>query len=298
MTDQPFAAPGRFYRGNLHTHSDRSDGLKSPEEVVQAYRQAGYHFIAMTDHFEARYDWPVTDTSHLDDGDFISIPGAELHAPANSMGDLWHIVAVGLPPDFAATGPDETGSQLAARAAAAGAFIGIAHPACSGLSLEDVEALPDAHAVEIYNHLGAVYIDRGDGWYLAEAALSCGRRLTAYAADDAHFKPGDHFGGWVEVKAESLDRSAILEALKNGRFYSTQGPRILDLQIGAAFVDIACTPAQRAVALGRGTKAAHAHGQALTQFRLPLERFGDGYVRLVIIDADGKKAWTNPIWLG
>ena len=27
----PFALPGRFYKGNLHTHSTRSDGGLSPE---------------------------------------------------------------------------------------------------------------------------------------------------------------------------------------------------------------------------------------------------------------------------
>jgi predicted metal-dependent phosphoesterase TrpH len=40
----------RRFRGNLHTHSDRSDGIAPPESVIDAYRAAG-----LTDHFEARW---------------------------------------------------------------------------------------------------------------------------------------------------------------------------------------------------------------------------------------------------
>ena len=41
-----FTAPGRFWRGNLHTHSTRSDGVVSPEEVCRRYRAEGYDFLA------------------------------------------------------------------------------------------------------------------------------------------------------------------------------------------------------------------------------------------------------------
>ena len=42
---------GRFYRGNLHCHSNLSDGRWSPEDVIGAYRDAGYDFICLSDHF-------------------------------------------------------------------------------------------------------------------------------------------------------------------------------------------------------------------------------------------------------
>ena len=31
---------GQFFRGNLHCHSNRSDGLGNPEDVAAAYRDA------------------------------------------------------------------------------------------------------------------------------------------------------------------------------------------------------------------------------------------------------------------
>ena len=53
---------GRFFRGNLHCHSNLSDGKWSPEDVALAYRDAGYDFLCLSDHFEAEYGWRITDT--------------------------------------------------------------------------------------------------------------------------------------------------------------------------------------------------------------------------------------------
>ena len=45
MSIPPFSTPGRFWRGNLHTHSNLSDGALAPEQVIAAYRGAGYDFM-------------------------------------------------------------------------------------------------------------------------------------------------------------------------------------------------------------------------------------------------------------
>ena len=37
----PFAAEGRFYKGNLHTHSTASDAVRDPDQVCAMYREAG-----------------------------------------------------------------------------------------------------------------------------------------------------------------------------------------------------------------------------------------------------------------
>jgi histidinol phosphatase-like PHP family hydrolase len=51
---------GRYFRGNLHCHSDLSDGKRTPADVVAAYHDAGYDFIVLSDHFEGEYGWRVT----------------------------------------------------------------------------------------------------------------------------------------------------------------------------------------------------------------------------------------------
>ena len=127
-TDPTFSAPGRFWKGNIHTHSNASDGVRSPEAVCATYREAGYDFLALTDHFMAKYGYPIVDTRPFRTGQFTTILGAELHAPATQLGEIWHILAVGLPTEFAPLQEGETGAALAARAVAAGAFVAIPHP--------------------------------------------------------------------------------------------------------------------------------------------------------------------------
>src|SRR5688500_4260571 len=128
MHNLPFDKPGRFWRGNLHTHSTRSDGGLPVAEVIAAYQHQGYDFLVVTDHFMDRFDYPVVDTREFHTDSFTTILGAELHAPALSHGERWHLLAVGVPLDFAVCTDDEDGPRLARRAADAGAFVAIAHP--------------------------------------------------------------------------------------------------------------------------------------------------------------------------
>ena len=99
MTDF-FTAPGGFYRGNLHTHSTLSDGALEPKEVCRRYRDEGYDFISLTDHFLGRYGWPIADTEPYRKPGFTTVLGAELHSGAQANGELWHILAVCLPAGF------------------------------------------------------------------------------------------------------------------------------------------------------------------------------------------------------
>lgn len=305
MTDA-FTAPGRFWRGNLHTHSDRSDGCLTPEEVCRRYRAEGYDFLALTDHFVGLYDYPIVDTLPFRAPGFTTILGAELHSGAMANGELWHILAVGLPADFAPSNSphfrpvaaQETGAEIAARAAAAGAFVAIAHPQWSGLTMEDARAITAAHAVEIYNHGCAMGCDRPDGGHMLDLLLAEGRHINAIATDDAHFTEPDHFGGWVMVKAEDNEPEALLAALKRGDYYSSQGPEIRVIEVGARAVTVTCSAAASVVVMGQGTAAKGVHGAALTRAEIPLDRFhGSPWIRVSVIDRAGKRAWSNPIWL-
>ena len=299
MDNLPFDKSGRFYRGNLHTHSTRSDGVLNPEEVVAAYRRAGYDFVALTDHFLPRYGFPVTDTRALRDAAFTTLLGAELHAPALENGELWHILAVGLPLDFAPPAADETGPALAARAAAAGAFVGIAHPAWYGLTLADALSLEAAHAVEVYNDTCGALNDRAASWFMSDALGVRGRRLSAFAADDAHFRPErpDAFGGWVQVRAERLEPAALLAALKAGHYYSSQGPRLDAIALAGERLSVRCSPVRAIFLSGPRSRSDRLLGDGLTEAEFPVEGFRGGYCRVTVVDAAGKRAWSNPIWL-
>lgn len=298
-----FTAPGRFWRGNLHTHSTRSDGVLPPEEVCRRYRDEGYDFLALTDHFVGAYGYPIVDTVPYRSNAFTTILGAELHSGAMANGELWHILAVGLPADFAPSrSPDfhpvagqESGAEIAARAVAAGAFVAIAHPQWSGLTLADARSITAAHAVEVYNHGCANGCDRPDGFAIADLLLTEGRRLSLVATDDAHFYEPDHFGGWVMVKAEANEPAALLDALKAGAFYSSQGPELRDVEITADEVRVEMTAASALIVQGAGTAARAVHGHSMTRATMPLDRFrASPWIRVTVVDAAGRRAWSNP----
>jgi len=300
----PFSLPGRFWRGNLHTHSNQSDGKLPTADVVTAYKNAGYDFLQLSEHFVSHFNYPINDTSTFRGNDFTTLIGVELHAPETSAGELWHIVAAGLPLDFDPPGPTETGPELARRARDAGAFIAIAHPAWSRYTIEDGRALDAAHAVEIYNHGCEVENDLGNGWYLHDQLLNEGQRLTAIATDDAHFANQDYFGGWVSVKAQSLDPEGLLAALKAGHFYSSQGPEIHGVELRGKELTVNCSPVDVITVVCGNSRTCVKVGKSITNASFDLTKLEKGWLlkkpsawfRVTAIDHAGKKAWTNAYW--
>lgn len=305
MRPLAFSNPGTFFRGNLHTHSTRSDGALAPGEVCRRYRAQGYDFIALTDHFVGLFDYPIVDTANFRGDGFTTILGAELHSGAMENGELWHILAVGLPADFApGDAPHftpvegmETGPALARRAREAGAFVAVAHPEWSGLTLADARSIDAAHAIEVYNHGCAVDSDRPHGFATLDLLLGEGRRLDLIATDDAHFHAPDAFGGWVMVKAEANEPGALLEALKAGAFYASTGPEIRDVSLDGRMLTVACSAAETIVVLGQGSATQSVWGASMTRAEIKLARVSASpWVRVAVIDGAGRRAWSNPIW--
>jgi hypothetical protein len=300
MHSLPFNKPGRFYKGNLHTHSTESDGRLTPEQVCDLYRKAGYDFLSITDHFLPAYKYPLTDTRAFDTTEFTTLTGAELHAGRTELGHLWHILAVGLPQNFAPPTDEETGPQIAARALAAGAYVAVAHPMWYILTEADVLSLGPVHAIEVINGTSHDHNDKIDSWYMLDLMTSRGHRYTACATDDAHFNParGDVFVGWVQVKSESQSADAILAALKAGHYYSSMGPEIYDVEIiPKDKVIVQCSPAERIFLTGHGWTAVQAYGNGILRAELSIEKFDSPFGRITVRDATGRRAWTNPFWL-
>lgn len=300
MQIEAFAAPGKFYRGNLHTHSSLSDGKLAPEEVCKRYRERGYDFICLSDHFMPHYNYPIADTRAYRTNSFTTILGAECHAPATEHGEKWHILAVGLPIDFPPNSEGETGPEIAQRCLDAGAFVAIPHPEWYALSLADAASIPGAHAVEVYNHTSQVLNARGGGSYYLDDLLNSGRKINALACDDAHFVAGedqnrDAFGGWVMVKAEANEPDTLVEALKRGNYYSTQGPLFADMRIEDGAIVVETSPVDQICVVGRASRNEKQWGIGMTHARLPLGKFKGDWCRIIAIDPMGKIAWSNPI---
>ena len=296
----------------------------TPAAVCAAYQQQGYDFLAVTDHFLEAYNYPITDTTPYRTDTFTTLIGAELHAPALANGQLWHIVAVGLPPTFGSPRDGESGAALAQRAVDAGAFVALAHPQWYGASVEDLQSIPAAHAIEAYNEVCGRLNDKPESWYHVDQLLASGRRVTAIGADDAHFlvsmsspngnsgatdpiatESGEElpagFGTWVWVWAAALEPDALVTALKAGDFYTSQGPMIHDIRVSEdrTTIQVVNSPAVSVFVTGRPDSLAYGskHAAQVTHSTFPIGKYAGSYVRVTVVDAAGKRAWSNPIWL-
>jgi hypothetical protein len=276
-----------------------------PEEVVQAYRNAGYDFVVLSDHFEAEYGWRITDTRALRDERFTTIAGAELSSgPWDGRSTYW-VVAVGLPLDFEAP-PRYDLAEAISRARAVGAFVVMLHPGLNNLPVAaELPALDAVHAIEIYNHnmaTGALP-DRAIGAYMIDGLLEQGYRVMVSAGDDAHFEHArDRFGGWVEVHCERLDPDALVESLKAGTYYSTQGPSLRALRVDGESLHVDASEVYAITLGGAGerwlsgsTRFAEGEGR-ITEADFDLRPFRGSYCCVTVVDGGGRRAWSNPIW--
>ena len=138
-----------------------------------------------------------------------------------------------------------------------------------------------------------------EGADVADIVLSRGTRCNITAADDFHSFHGmwDFQRGWIWVKAEELSPEALLEALKNGQYYSSTGPQIHDVSLSPdRIISINCSPAERVFVTGLGPAVVRQGGRGLTDVQFDLSEFNSPYARITVRDANGNRAWTNPFW--
>lgn len=290
----PFARPGKWFKGQLHVHSTASDGERSPEAVLDWYRNQGYHFVALTDH-------DVLSESRTLVDDFITLSGIEVQGIDPAAG-LFHLVGLGMqePPNLGGSttlSMQETVNQLRA----AGALVSIAHPYWSGQMSRDLLGIEGCFALEIYNASCEILDCKGLAAVHWDDLLAAGRRLWGLAVDDAHWQPGplDAGLGWVWVKAAALTQGAILSALAQGHFYASNGPQIDDIVIEGDCVFVRCSPAVAVDFVGAGPfsrRVLAPPGKTLTKASHQLKKW-QHYVRVAVQDAQGRWAWGNPIFL-
>lgn len=280
------------YKVNLHTHTNLTDGRKSPGEVVQIYREQGYDAIALTDH------WFWGDGE--ENADFVIISGAEYNIGGNdTLSGVYHILCLG-----AAREPAVAKSMEAQRIIdeihRAGGMVVLAHPAWSLNTPEQILTLKNVDATEIYNSVSGVHMSRrADSSIIVDMIAARGVNLPLIGDDDAHYYDGtDECKTWIMVAAESNTAQKLLEAVREGRFYATQGPEIHLQRTTDGGVCVKCSPCReiifhsaRAWAPGRVLE-----GEGLTEASFALDE-EDLFIRAEVVDAEGKRAWSNIILL-
>ena len=324
---------GTFYKANMHTHTNMSDGNLSPEEVKDAYMRNGYSIVAYTDHDI------LIDRKHLCDDNFLALNGFEIEI--NEECDKYflnrktaHICMVALSPDnliqpcyhrtkylfagsvnhrdklkFDQTKPDFVReytpngiNTIIEEGKKNGFYVTYNHPVWSGEVPEVYLEYKGMHAMEIcnYSSFSVGYDEYTPQIY--DLFLRKGQRLYCVGGDDNHNKHpfndrrSDSFGAFTMIKAKSLKYTDVTDALLKGDFYASQGPEIYELYYENEKVHIKCSPADM-VQMNTGTRHAVAiydeKGCGLTEVEFLVDDPVVDYVRFTVTDKSGKHANTN-----
>ncbi len=281
------AAPS--LRGNLHTHTTRSDGKRPPQEVLNDYAARGYDFLMISDHdiYTAPTDYTAWDAKGM-----VLIPGNEVSA--NGV-HLLHVNAT------QRVEPEADRQKVIDAINQAGGFAIVNHPNWfadwNHCLQEDLEKWQGYKGIEIYNGTigrlpGSQYAT--DRW---DRLLSKGRRVWGYANDDSHLAEGEVGLGWNMVQARERSPAAIADALAQGRFYASTGVTIDDIQVDGTRIRIEAGNADRIIASTIHQRRFAIADKSRIEVNLADFPVVEKYVRFECLGRGEQFAWTQPFFV-
>ncbi|MBR5140376.1 MAG: hypothetical protein IKV16_04895 [Clostridia bacterium] len=297
-----FTKDSKFYKVNLNCHTNISNGQYMPWEIKDLYKSQGYSAVAFSDS-EA-----IVSHDDLTDDDFIALKAVELTVE-EECGKKVYLNAIALSPDskeptIERKSPmnDAEIKELIRAYKDSGFFVICNHPRKSLARLGKGTPYEELDAIEIINYSS---LTEGINEYnenLYEDILKGGVRPAVIAADGNKndFPYGnrkcDSCGAYVMIQAEKLTYQAIADALKNGRYYSTEGPEIYAMWYRSEVLYVRCSPADKIIfESGARRDVIYAEdgkpldGQGICFWVMPEH----SYARVTIVDKNGKKAFTN-----
>ena len=221
----PSSGPGRWYRGDLHTHTVHSDGYNTIPELVAGARQRGLEFLAITDHNTVSHHQEI---ASLGDLGLVVLPGQEWTS-------YWgHANVWGLREwvDFRCE-DTEAVRRVMEFVHSQGKLFCINHP----------KGKPDfANPWEFTEATGYRCMEvwqapwrllNWESLELWEQHLARGERIVAVGGSDTHSIPPAHEAQpwglgepttWV-FAPEPLDEEAVLAAIERGHVFISEDPR-------------------------------------------------------------------------
>jgi hypothetical protein len=303
----PFAGDGTWLRCALHAHTTNSDGELAPAALVEHYEQAGFDVLAITDHW-VRTEEPSTER-------LLVLHGTELDASMGEPGREAHVLGLGIQADpVEPTGEFPSLPETVDWIGEADGIAYLAHPYWSGLRVDEFAGCEGLLGLEVYNAGCELEVGRGlAGVHWDDALEADGRPWFGIAADDSHHPGADSALAWTWVRAAERSARAVLSALRAGTFYGSTGPEIEALAVAEGVVEVRTSPVESVRLMTGRTRGASVNtGRSSYAYRGEiLERAAGGgivgarlhapkqapYARLEVTDANGGKAWTNPLWI-
>jgi len=297
----PLDAPCHWLRGNHHGHSTRSDGRDEPLDVVRAYEEEGYDYLALSEHD-------------------VLLPTAELQPhtsmwvlPAVEVTSRFHQTLMFLGADRALPAAQLTPREIMEAAHASGGLFVFDHPNWQprlDYATDDLlDTMEGMVGMEIYVGVIEGLPGQANATNRWDRLLSKGWHVFGHGTDDQHV-PAHYFIAWNRVQwpaGEPAKPGGIIDALRHGRFYASTGVTInrVGLEDGG-----------RSVALDSDADEVHwisLDGRVLEKTRGGSSRFGmhrlervlehpetgaerSGYVRAECLGRGNASAWTQPFW--
>ena len=305
-----------WFKGNLHTHTNKSDGDSSPEIVVDWYSNNKYDFLVLSDH------------NHLtilesDQTKLLLIPGEEITL---NLPYTIHINAIGIKKVIEPTLRSTKVKTLQANIdniISAGGLAEINHPNFRwALNEKDLVQVRGAHFLEVFNGNYNTHNYGGGGKKSVEEMwdemLSKKIKIWGVAVDDSHhfkeeFAPHRHNPGrgWVEVFAKNLSEKNILDSMRNGNFYFSNGIKFKNINLNKEKIEIKISGDYFNKGLSNSlitdskytTQLISNDGEIIDEvygksvkFNLVKEIKKYTYFRTKTISSTGSAGWTQPIF--
>lgn len=286
-----FDENSNWYKGNIHTHSNLSDGRYSIEESINTYKNNGYDFLAITDHrkyFEG-----------YEKNDFVVLGGAEYHINDFERKKAYHILGIDMDKGFSMDDTWHPQDMIDAIKEQNGMAV-IAHPFWSLLTHQDITSLKSYDGIEIWNTVSETNSARGDSTDYIDVIAAGGKLPLIFANDDTHFYEKDLFGGYIVVNSPILDTKNIMENILEGKFYCSQGPEIKQITIDGNTVYVHTSPVKQVNFM---TDLFYCDDRIYCDNDNDIDKAvytikpNENYLRIECVDKYGKKAWSQLIRL-
>lgn len=320
---------GKFYKVNMHCHTNVSDGTRSPEEVKEFYKKAGYSAVAFTDHEI------LLGHKDLCDEEFVALHGYEIAIKKDLAGHtayfmpVYHFNFIARSqenlkmPLFFKNNPSCPGNSRKWMDECAqydttiettkydiewineylkgvkdgGFLINYNHPQWSLQNCSDYLPLENLHSIELMN--GGCFAQWDTTAIHFEQMLRAGKRVVPTAGDDNHNERGS-LKAWTMIKAPELSYDALISAYEKGDCYVSDGPEIQSIVLKDGKIIVKTSPAHYVALASEGRYVQHktAKEEKFTElaFDYVPQKMG-AYFRLEVRDSEGHRAFSNAYYV-
>lgn len=218
----------KWYAGVVHSHTNHSDGIYTPRELIGKAEEKGLDFIMITDHNQFCEDIPHSDK-------VLVIPGTELTTD-NGHTNIWGVTH---PIDNFTCDSYEEWERKVALAKESGATVCINHPWCSQCGWKWPLEPEKADCIEIWNSPQHTDNMICTAWWQDE--LRKGKKISVVGGSDFHrnYVVTDFLANPTSyVWAEECTQDAILAAIKAGRvtIAPNVGGQMIELKSGTSII--------------------------------------------------------------